>query len=82
MDERVYSDVGAEHWNEQQNRGEINPGELRRGGTRNPIRVDISTKLHLGHGDAFLGVEKLIRETFLTRIFFGNTNPSHPLWEL
>ena len=55
LDERVYSDVGAEHWNEQQNRGEIKPGELRRGGTRNPIRVDISTKLHLGQGDAFFG---------------------------
>ena len=45
--ERAYADVGEEHWHDQKNRGVIYPGELHRGGTRDLIRVDISTTSHL-----------------------------------
>ena len=38
-----------------ENRGEISPRELRRGGTRDPIRVDISATHHLGHGGCGCG---------------------------
>ena len=34
-----------------------------------PIREDISTTRHLGHGGAFAGVENMIWETFLPHIF-------------
>ena len=39
-----------EHQHNQQNRREICPGYLRRSGTYNPIRADISSTRHLGHG--------------------------------
>ena len=42
--------MGEEHWHNQQNVGEISPGELCHGGTRDPHRVGISTTRHLGHG--------------------------------
>ena len=41
MAERAYGNVGEEYWRDQQNRGEVSPGNLLRGGTRNPIGVDI-----------------------------------------
>ena len=60
----------------QKNRGEISPGELRCGDTRNAIRVDISTTHYLVYRDAFAGVEKMIRENVLSPIFFGKTKYS------
>ena len=47
----------------------------------NPSRVNISTTRQLGHGTgyAFLGVEKIIRETFLPRLFFGKTKKLSPI---
>ena len=53
--ERVYGDVGEEHLHDQQKHGEMSPGELLRGGTRDPIRVDISTTRHLGYGGRIFG---------------------------
>ena len=50
LDEIAYTDMGEDNWHDQQNHGEISLGELHRGGTRNPIRVDISTTCHLGRG--------------------------------
>ena len=50
MDEILYTYIGEEHWQDQKNHGQISPGELRRGGIRYPIRVDIYKKVrHLGH---------------------------------
>ena len=49
MAERAYAGVGEEHQHDKRNRGEISSGELRRSGTCNPTRVDISTSRHLGH---------------------------------
>ena len=49
MAERSCVDVGEDNWHDQKNCREISPGELRCGGTRNPIRVDISTTRHLGY---------------------------------
>ena len=68
-----------EHWHGHPNCGEISPGELRRGCIRNPTRVDISTNIHLGHGGAFWGVKKMIRENVLPRLFFGNTKYLLPI---
>ena len=48
--ERVYADAREKNQHDQQNREEIPPGELLRSGTCNPIIVDISKKLHVGHG--------------------------------
>ena len=47
--------MGEEHLNNEKNCGEISSGELRRGGTRDPIIVDISTTRHLGHGGCISG---------------------------
>ena len=47
--ERAYADVGEEHHHNQQNRGEIPPGELRHIGAWNATRMDISSMRHLGH---------------------------------
>ena len=47
---REYADVGEEYQHKQQNRGEIPPGELRRIGTCNPIRMGITSTGHLGQG--------------------------------
>ena len=49
MDEIAYEEVGVEHLHDQKNCRKISPRNLCRGGTRNPIRVDISTTRHLGH---------------------------------
>ena len=38
--------MGEEHLHYQRNHGEISPVKLHRGGTYNPIIVDISTKRH------------------------------------
>ena len=50
MVERSYADVGEEYQHDQRNGGETSPGELRRSGTCNPIRMDISSTRHLVHG--------------------------------
>ena len=53
--ERAYGKVGEEHNHDKWNRGEIFPGESRRGGTRDPISVDISTTRHNGYGVCVCG---------------------------
>ena len=58
---------------------EISPGYLRRGGTHDPIRVDISTTCHLGHGGEFVGVESMIRENFLPCLVFRKTKSLSPI---
>ena len=55
MAERACIDVGAENFHDQQNCGEIYPGELCRGDTRDPIRVDISTTRNMGYGGHVCG---------------------------
>ena len=60
MSEREYANVGEAHWNDQKNRGEISPVELRRSGTYNPIIVYISATLHLRHRGEFAEVEKML----------------------
>ena len=52
---REYRDMGEECLHDQKNCGEISPGELRCGGTRNLTRVDISTTCHLGYGGRVCG---------------------------
>ena len=47
--ERAYNNVGKEYQNDQQKRREISPGELRRSGTCNPIKMDILSTRHLEH---------------------------------
>ena len=47
--------MGEKNQHGQQNSGEISPVELRRSGMCNPIRVDISTLRHLGHGRCIRG---------------------------
>ena len=64
-----------EHQHDQRNCGKIFPGELCRSGMCNPTRVDISTTRHLGYGGAFAGAEKMIWETFLPCLFFGDKKP-------
>ena len=56
--DRAYIDMGEEHLTDQKNSGEMFPGELRRGGTRDQIRVDISTTRHLGYGGRVCGSGK------------------------
>ena len=55
MVERAYIYVGKEDWQYQQNRGEISPGELHHGGTRDLIRMDIHITRHLGYGRDICG---------------------------
>ena len=57
----------------------MSPEELRRGGTCNPIKVDISTTLHLGHGRRVHGSGGNDLETFLPRLFFGKTKTLSPI---
>ena len=71
--------MGEEHYHNQQNQREISLGWLRRGGTHNPIRVDIAACVTCDTWGAFSGVEKMIRETFLRRIFFGNKKNLSPI---
>ena len=78
--ERAYVDIGDEIFNNQKNCGEISSGELRCSGMRNPTRVDISTTCYLGYGGGvFSRVEKMIRETFLLRLFSGKSSPLSPV---
>ena len=49
MVEIAYADVGEEYQHNEKNIKEIFPGELRRSGTCNQIRIDISSTRHLGH---------------------------------
>ena len=47
--------MGAEHLHNQKNHSEIPPGDLRRGGMDNKIRVDIYTTRYLGYGGRICG---------------------------
>ena len=42
-------------------------------GSCNPIRMDIFQRVTRDTRDVFAGVEKMIQETFLPRLLFGNT---------
>ena len=67
--------MGEENWKNQKNRGEISPGELRRGGMRYPTRVEISAARHLGHGGCVRGSGEYASGFFLLRLLFGNKKP-------
>ena len=73
--ERAYAEVGLKSWHGKQNCGELSPGDLRRGGTYDPIRLDIYTTHHLGHRGEFTGVEKMLQETLLPCPLFRKKNP-------
>ena len=55
---------------DQQNDKKIYPGQISRGGLYDPVRVDIFATREKNTGYASTGVEKLLRETFLPRLFF------------
>ena len=77
--ERACADVGEEYQHDQLKRGKISPGELRRSGTCNPIRMDFIQRVTWDTGDSFAGLEKIIYETFLPRLFFRNTKSLSPV---
>ena len=66
LDERACTDVGKGNWHNQGNHGEISPGELCRGGTLDPIRVNITTMRHLGHRVCICGS---VLETFIQQVW-------------
>ena len=75
MDERAYADVGEESWHHLRNRGEISSGELRHSGMRDPIGVDVSETLHLGHGRCVCrSVEDDLEKNALSFVW-KDTNP-------
>ena len=70
--------MGTEHNQEKQNREEIYPGKLRRGGTCDPNGVDIFTIHHkeygrqvYGHGEA--SSDKKFASPFNHKIKFSHT---------
>ena len=65
MAEKAYGEMGAENLNSQQNHSEISPRNLQRGGTRNPIRVDFLQRVTINTGDAFIGVDTVVKEFFV-----------------
>ena len=72
MAEIAYAGVGEEHLQDQKNREEVSPGELCRGGMRNPIIVDVYTTRHLVHSGYVRGsVEDAL----------GNLFVSYSLWK-
>ena len=62
-----------EHCHDQQNSGEISSGVLHRGGTRNPIRVDIFTTRHLEHVGCICRSGEYDQGNLFALFFFGNT---------
>ena len=70
--------MGERHDFSQKNGREISSGELRRGGPCGPIIVDIFQRVKKDMWQAFLGMEKVLRETFLPRIFFGKSKTLTP----
>ena len=79
MAERVYIDVGAEHFQNKQNWWE-NPQES----YSVVVRAIQSEWLFLQYatqdtGEKFAGVEKMIQETFLPPIFLKNTKSLSPI---
>ena len=76
MVERAYADVGEERQHDQQNLREIYPGELLRSGTRNPIRMDISSTRHQGHRKLVRGsVEDALQNLFASSFLRKDENP-------
>ena len=79
LDERAYADIGEKHQHDQKKCGGISPGELRRIGTYNPIRVDISTTRHLGHKGRVRGIRENDLGNLLPRLFFRKTKILSPI---
>ena len=71
--------MGEEHCHDQQNSGEISPGELHRGGTRYPIRLDIYATRHLGHGVCVRGIVEGAPGKLFTCLLFGTTKTLSPI---
>ena len=71
--ERAYADVGEKHRHDQQNCREVPPGELLNSGMFIQSECIFLQHVTWDTGNAFKGVEKMIRKTFLPRIFFRNT---------
>ena len=66
-----HSDIRKEHFHNQQNIGEISPGNLRCDGLRESTGVDIFETCDKNMGYAFTGVEKLLWKTSLPCLLFG-----------
>ena len=79
LSERVYGDVGAEYFHDQQICGKISPEELRHVVTRNQIRVDISIIRHLGYRGRICGSEEYYPGKVLPWLFFRKTKPLLPI---
>ena len=67
---------GRKHSYNHQNGREISPGKLRCGGFFDLIIMDILQCMTKYTGHSFVGVEKILQETYLPLLFFGNRNPS------
>ena len=79
MVEISYADVGEEYQHDQKNRREIPPVELRRSGTCNPIRMDISSTCHLGHRILVRGSGEYDLQNIFPCLFFGKTITLSPV---
>ena len=71
MAKRSDVDVGQKHSCDCQNDGEMFPGKLPHSGLPDPIRMDFFATNDKYMGYTFVGVKKLLQETFLPFIFFG-----------
>ena len=75
-DERVYTAVGEEHWNDNQRRKEIYTGELCDGGMGDPIIVHIYATRYLGHGGCVHGSgEDTLGNLFTSSFLQKDKNP-------
>ena len=73
MVERAYRDMGVENLKYQINRGEISPGKISHSSTCNTIGVDVLQRVTNNMGNALVGVEKLLQENVLPRLFLLNS---------
>ena len=69
MVERAYRDMGVENLKYQINRGEISPGKISRSSICNTIGVDVLQGVTNNMGNTFVGVEKILQENVLPRLF-------------